>query len=181
MIVSTLGRLIYNRPLPQNLGFVNRSDPANAFKMEIDFVITKKELGQIIDRCIKYNGFIACANMLDEIKALGYKYSTRASFSISVYDMNIPARKCRRFLPRHMKQVEYHQQILSARTSFRRGTLQKRHRSVEQDHERSHRQAQSHPRSVQPDQDHGRLRCAWFHAADASACRNARTDVRDQR
>ncbi len=105
VIISTLGRLIYNRPLPQNLGFVDRSDPANAFKMEIDFVITKKELGQIIDRCIKHNGFIACANMLDEIKALGYKYSTRASFSISVYDMNIPPEKPE-ILAKAQKQVD---------------------------------------------------------------------------
>ena len=93
VIQTTLGRLIYNQPLPQNLGFVDRSIPENQFKLEVEFVIKKKQLGQIIDRCIKYNGFAVCARMLDDIKAMGYKYSTRASFSISVYDMTIPNEK----------------------------------------------------------------------------------------
>ncbi len=93
VIVTTLGRLIYNQVIPQNLGFVDRSDPDNQFRLEIEFVIKKKELGQIIDRCIRTNGPTVCADMLDEIKALGYKYSTRASFSISVYDMTIPKEK----------------------------------------------------------------------------------------
>ena len=93
VIQTTLGRLIYNQPLPQNLGFVDRSIPENQFKLEVEFVIKKKQLGQIIDRCIKYNGFAVCARMLDDIKTMGYKYSTRASFSISVYDMTIPNEK----------------------------------------------------------------------------------------
>ena len=93
VIETTLGRLIYNQPLPQNLGFVDRSKPENQFKLEVEFVIKKKQLGQIIDRCIKYNGFAVCARMLDDIKAMGYQYSTRASFSISVYDMTIPDEK----------------------------------------------------------------------------------------
>ena len=93
IIDATLGRLIYNRVIPQNLGFVDRSKPENAFRLEVEFVIKKKELGQIIDRCIRNNGPTVCADMLDEIKALGYQYSTRASFSISVYDMSIPKEK----------------------------------------------------------------------------------------
>ncbi|MBQ9806383.1 MAG: DNA-directed RNA polymerase subunit beta' [Clostridia bacterium] len=93
VIETTLGRLIYNQPLPQNLGFVDRSDPANLFKLEVEFVIKKKQLGQIIDRCIRNNGPAVCARMLDDIKAMGYQYSTRASFSISVYDMTIPEEK----------------------------------------------------------------------------------------
>ena len=93
VINTTLGRLIYNRPLPQNLGFVDRSKPENLFKLEVEFVIKKKQLGQIIDRCIRNNGFAVCATMLDEIKAMGYQYSTQASFSISVYDMTIPKQK----------------------------------------------------------------------------------------
>ncbi len=93
VIVTTLGRLIYNQAIPQNLGFVDRSIPGNEFKLEVEFVIKKKQLGQIIDRCIRNNGPAVCADMLDEIKALGYKYSTRASFSISVYDMTIPKEK----------------------------------------------------------------------------------------
>ncbi len=93
VIETTLGRLIYNQPLPQNLGFVDRSKPENLFKLEVEFVIKKKQLGQIIDRCIRNNGFAVCAKMLDEIKTMGYQYSTRASFSISVYDMTIPDEK----------------------------------------------------------------------------------------
>ena len=93
IIDTTLGRLIFNKPLPQDLGFVDRSIPGNEFKLEIEFVVKKKQLGQIIDMCIKQHGFAVCANMLDDIKAMGYKYSTRASFSISVYDMTIPEEK----------------------------------------------------------------------------------------
>ncbi len=93
VINTTLGRLIFNRPLPQDLGFVDRSIPENDFKLEIDFVVKKKQLGQIIDYCIKKHGSAICATMLDDIKSMGYKYSTRASFSISVYDMTIPSEK----------------------------------------------------------------------------------------
>ncbi len=93
IIETTLGRLIFNKPLPQDLGFVDRTNPENDFKLEIDFVVKKKQLGQIIDYCIKKHGSAVCANMLDEIKSMGYKYSTRASFSISVYDMTIPEEK----------------------------------------------------------------------------------------
>ena len=93
VIDATLGRLIYNQAIPQNLGFVDRTKPGNEFKLEVDFIVKKKQLGQIIDRCIRYNGPAVCADMLDAIKAMGYKYSTRASFSISVYDMTIPNEK----------------------------------------------------------------------------------------
>ncbi len=93
VIDATLGRLIYNQAIPQNLGFVDRTKPGNEFRLEVDFTVKKKQLGQIIDRCIRYNGPAVCADMLDAIKAMGYKYSTRASFSISVYDMTIPKEK----------------------------------------------------------------------------------------
>ena len=93
VIDATLGRLIFNRPLPQDLGFVDRSNPDKEFDLEIAFVTKKKELGQIIDRCIKKHGSAVCAKMLDDIKEMGYKYSTRAAFSMSVYDMTIPDEK----------------------------------------------------------------------------------------
>ena len=92
-IVTTLGKLIFNRPIPQDLGFIKRETEDDMFRLEIDTVVKKKQLGQIIDYCIKKHGAAVCANMLDEIKAMGYKYSTRASFSISVYDMTIPNEK----------------------------------------------------------------------------------------
>jgi len=93
LIDATLGRLIFNAPIPQDLGFVDRSDPEKAFDLEIAFVIKKKDLGKIIDNCIKVHGFSVCADMLDDIKEMGYKYSTRAAISISVYDMTIPEEK----------------------------------------------------------------------------------------
>ncbi len=100
-IVSTsLGCLIFNEKIPQDLGFVDRTDPANALAMEIDTAFLKKNkgnvkkiLGMLIDNCIKFHSAAECAEMLDNIKELGYKYSTRASFSISVYDMTIPKEK----------------------------------------------------------------------------------------
>ncbi len=93
LIDATLGRLIFNQPIPQDLGFIDRSIPGNEFKLEIDQVVKKKQLGQIIDNCIRVHTPAICAEMLDNIKAMGYKFSTRASFSISVYDMTIPAEK----------------------------------------------------------------------------------------
>ena len=93
IIDATLGRLIFNQPIPQDLGFIDRSIPGNEFKLEIDQVVKKKQLGQIIDNCIRVHTPAICAEMLDNIKAMGYKYSTRASFSISVYDMTIPSEK----------------------------------------------------------------------------------------
>jgi len=93
IVITTLGRMIFNAPLPQDLGFVDRSKPENAFLPEVDFVIKKKQLSKIIDNCIRIHGTARCAVMLDDIKAMGYKYSTKASFSISVYDMTIPKEK----------------------------------------------------------------------------------------
>ncbi|MCQ2427842.1 MAG: DNA-directed RNA polymerase subunit beta' [Clostridia bacterium] len=89
----TLGRLIFNNNIPQDLGFVDRSDPSKKLDLEIAQLVTKKELGQIINNCIKRHNSAETAKMLDAIKETGYKYSTRASFSISVYDMTIPKEK----------------------------------------------------------------------------------------
>ena len=93
LVDATLGRLIFNRPIPQDLGFVARDTEDSLFELEIQTVVKKKELGKLIDYCIKKHGFAVCAEMLDSIKEMGYKYSTRASFSISVYDMTIPDEK----------------------------------------------------------------------------------------
>ena len=93
IINATLGRRIFNDPIPQDLGFIERKTENDLFELEIQKVVKKKELGQIIDRCIKNHGFAVCAEMLDSVKELGYKYSTKASFSISVYDMTIPKQK----------------------------------------------------------------------------------------
>ena len=93
VIDATLGRLIFNSKIPQDLGYVNRTDPEKAFDLEIDFVCNSKKLKDIVDRCILRHGFPVAAAVLDDIKSMGYKYSTRSGISISVYDMTIPPEK----------------------------------------------------------------------------------------
>ena len=93
MINATVGRLIYNEPIPQDLGFVDRTDPEHAFDLEVDFLVGKKQLGKIIDKCIRVHGFTVSTEMLDKIKALGYKYSTKGAISVSIADMVVPAIK----------------------------------------------------------------------------------------
>ena len=90
IIDATVGRLIYNEPIPQDLGFVNRNDPEHAFDLEVDFLVGKKQLGKIIDKCIRKHGFTIATEMLDRIKALGYKYSTKGAISVSIADMVVP-------------------------------------------------------------------------------------------
>ncbi|HEY8349424.1 MAG TPA: DNA-directed RNA polymerase subunit beta' [Clostridia bacterium] len=90
IIDATVGKLIINEAIPQNLGFVDRTDPDHYFDLEIDRLVTKKELGQIIDKCIKVHGFTETAIVLDKIKELGFKYSTKGAITISVSDMIIP-------------------------------------------------------------------------------------------
>jgi DNA-directed RNA polymerase subunit beta' len=90
IIEATVGRLIFNEAIPQDLGFVNRADPDKLFDLEVTFLVTKKELGRIIDKCIKVHGTTATAEVLDRIKALGFKYSTKGAITVSVSDMVIP-------------------------------------------------------------------------------------------
>ena len=93
IIDATVGRLIYNEPIPQDLGFVDRTDPTHAFDLEVSFLVGKKQLGKIIDKCIRRHGFTIATEMLDKIKALGYKYSTKGAISVSIADMVVPAIK----------------------------------------------------------------------------------------
>jgi len=90
IIDATVGRLIYNEPIPQDLGFVDRSDPERAFDLEVDFLVGKKQLGKIIDKCIRKHGFTVATEMLDRIKSLGYKFSTKGAISVSIADMVVP-------------------------------------------------------------------------------------------
>ena len=91
IIDATYGRLIFNSKIPQDLGYVDRSkDP---FSLEINFPTTSKKLKEIVDLTIKYHGFAEAAAVLDNIKAMGYKYSTKSALSIAVYDMTIPPEK----------------------------------------------------------------------------------------
>ena len=93
LVETTMGRMIFNRPIPQDLGYVDRSTPEEALKFEVDFLVGKKQLGQIIDRCIKVHGTEHTAEVLDEIKAQGYKYSTISGITVAVCDATIPGSK----------------------------------------------------------------------------------------
>ena len=93
MIESTLGRFIFNEILSQDLGFVDRSNDENFLKPEVDFHVGKKQLKQILEKCINTHGATNTAETLDAIKSLGYKYSTRAAMTVSISDMTVPERK----------------------------------------------------------------------------------------
>lgn len=97
IIETTPGRIIFNEAIPQNLGFVDRTNPETMFDYEIDFLVDKKNLGKIIDRCIKIYGTTETAKLLDDIKSLGFKYSTKGAVTVSISDMVIPEVK-KRFL-----------------------------------------------------------------------------------
>ncbi len=93
IISATAGQLIFNENLPQDLGFVDRSDPAKELDLEVTFTTDKKMLGKIIDRCIKVHGSVKTTELLDKIKALGFKYSTRGAVTVSISDMEVPPEK----------------------------------------------------------------------------------------
>lgn len=93
LVDTTVGRIIFNRPIPQDLGYVDRSIPENRLKFEIDFLVGKKQLGKIIDRCIRVHGTSKTAEVLDSIKSQGYKYSTKSAITVAVSDATIPEAK----------------------------------------------------------------------------------------
>ena len=93
IVESTLGRFIFNEILPQDLGFVDRTNPENALVLEVDFHVGKKGLKQILEKVINIHGASKTAEVLDYIKATGYKYSTKAAMTVSISDMTVPAQK----------------------------------------------------------------------------------------
>ena len=93
IVDSTVGRLLFNEIIPQDLGFVDRSIPGNELKLEIDFLVKKKQCKQILEKVINVHGLSRTAEVLDDIKAIGYKYSTIASMTVSISDMTVPASK----------------------------------------------------------------------------------------
>ena len=92
-VESTLGRFLFNEILPQDLGFVDRSIPENALKLEVDFHVGKKQLKQILEKVINTHGATKTAEVLDDIKSTGYKFSTRAAMTVSISDMTVPPEK----------------------------------------------------------------------------------------
>ncbi|MCI9671470.1 MAG: DNA-directed RNA polymerase subunit beta', partial [Lawsonibacter sp.] len=93
LVTTTVGRMIYNEAIPQDLGFVDRTDPDTMFDLEVNEVVGKKMLGKIIDKCITRHGFTTSAGMLDAIKDLGYHYSTVGSLTVAIADMTVPSKK----------------------------------------------------------------------------------------
>lgn len=92
-VKTTVGRVIYNQGIPQDLGFVNRTDPEHEFDLEIDFPVIKKNLGKIVANCINVHGLSRAAELLDYIKSTGYKYSTKGAITVSTKDIIIPDKK----------------------------------------------------------------------------------------
>ena len=93
IIDATVGRLIFNENIPQDLGFVDRTDSSKQFDLEIGFLVKKKQLGNIIERCIRKHGTTKTSEVLDSIKALGFKYSTKAAITVAVCDAEVPPEK----------------------------------------------------------------------------------------
>jgi len=93
LVDTTLGRIIFNNNIPQNIGFVDRNDPETFLDYEVNFIVKKKELGQIINKCIEVCGLTKTAEVLDNIKATGYKYSTQSALTVAVSDIEVPEEK----------------------------------------------------------------------------------------
>ena len=131
-VETTVGRIIFNEPIPQDLGFVDRTDPEHAFDYEVGFRVDKKKLGEIIDRCIQKHGFTISAEVLDSIKAQGYKYSTRSGMTISIADMVVPEAK-------KEKIAETEKKVLAIEKQYKRGliTNDERYRMVVAEWERT--------------------------------------------
>ena len=125
IVPTTVGFIIFNEAIPQNLGYVDRTNEEDKFRYEIDFLVDKKGIGKIINRCINKCGSTETAVVLDKIKALGYKFSTRAALTVSVSDMEIPKEK-----GEYLKEAEDKVEVITKK--FRRGLMtdEERHNKV---------------------------------------------------
>ena len=125
IVETTLGRLLFNEILPQDLGYVDRTKPENAVTPEIDFLVGKKQLKQILEKVINTHGATKTAEVLDLVKAIGYKYSTRAALTVSISDMVVPAKK-----PELLAEAQ--ENVDKLQMKFRRGqcTEEERYKSV---------------------------------------------------
>ena len=123
-VPSTLGRLLFNEILPQDLGFVDRTVPGNELLPEVDFLVGKKQLKQILEKVINTHGATKTAEVLDAIKAMGYKYSTRAAMTVSISDMTVPPQK-----PEMIKQAQDTVDLITK--NFKRGLITEEERYKE--------------------------------------------------
>ncbi len=132
IVPTTAGRIIYNEKIPQDLGYVDRTVPGNECVYEIDFMVDKKKLGDIVDRCINVHGFTISTEVLDSIKSMGYKYSTQGAITISISDMTVPNAK-----QELIKATE--EKVLKIEKQYKRGfiTNDERYRLVVQEWEKT--------------------------------------------
>ena len=158
LVTTTVGKIIFNTPIPQDLGYVDRTDPEHKFDYEVDFQVTKKKLPDIISRCLTKHGTKRCAIMLDHIKAQGYKYSTLSAITVAVPDAIIPEEKPA-ILAAADKKVE------KVMKNFNRGLISDEERYVYQPED---------PPPAQPHLYDVRLWCSWFYGPDQAAGRHAR-------
>ncbi len=175
LIDTTVGRLIFNDPIPQDLGYVDRSDPEKLLDLEIDFLVTKKQLGQIIDRCIQVHGTATTAEVLDEIKAQGFKYSTKGAITVAVCDAVIPPQK-KQYLDEADQKIDQVVAQYNRGLHLRRRALQPGGRDLGRVHHQGLRRPDGQPRPVQPHLHDGRLRRPRLHQPDPPAGRHARPD-----
>ena len=123
-VESTLGRFLFNEILPQDLGFVDRSIPGNELLLEVDFLVGKKQLKQILEKVINTHGATKTAEVLDAIKATGYKYSTRAAMTVAIADMTVPPQK-----PEMIKQAQDTVDLITK--NYKRGLITEEERYKE--------------------------------------------------
>ena len=124
IIDTTVGKMIFNSAIPQDLGFVPRETDDQKMDLEINFLVGKKQLSQIVDKCFKQKGATAIAKVLDKIKELGYKYSTLSGITTSVFDMQIPGSK---------KQIldKAEDEVIAIEKNFKRGLITEEERYAE--------------------------------------------------
>ena len=106
LVKSTFGRFLFNEIIPQNLGFIDRNEEGKELDLEVNFLVDKSKLGKIIERLIRYNGLTKTAHILDNIKQMGYNYSTKSGISISVFDMSVPGVK-QDYLDAAQEKIDY--------------------------------------------------------------------------
>ena len=125
LVKATVGRIIFNEAIPQNLGYVDRTNDETKFDYEVGFLVDKKAIGKIINKCINRCGATQTADVLDKIKSLGYKFSTRAAMTVSVSDMEIPKEKAE-----YLAEAEAKVDLITRK--FRRGLMtdEERHQKV---------------------------------------------------
>ncbi|MDD2627385.1 MAG: DNA-directed RNA polymerase subunit beta' [Clostridia bacterium] len=116
LIETTIGKLIFNEVIPQDLGIVDRTNPENNLSLEVDFAVRKKELGVIIDKCIAKHGISRTAEVLDKIKELGFKYSTKGAVTVSISDIEVPEER-----DQILKEAE--EKVDGIRKNYKRGII----------------------------------------------------------